>query len=98
MRRSIRNIVAAVVMCLTAAGVFAYLADLLVLQVREHRGSAHGSVMVTSVDIVREKGSKLEFYDNPPQPTPCVHALFPHGGEPACWWLVRHADRQRYVN
>jgi hypothetical protein len=98
MRRSMRKIIAAAALTLIAASAVAYVADSLILQLREHHGSAHGSVMVNTVDIVREKGSKVEYYDNPLQPTPCVYALFPHEGEPACWWLARHADQQRYVN
>jgi hypothetical protein len=98
LRWSIGKIIAAIAASLVALCLLAYVVDWLVLQVHEHRGTAHGSVMVNSVDIVREKGNRVEFYDNPPEPMPCVYALFPHEGEPACWWLLRHSDQQQYLN
>jgi hypothetical protein len=94
MRRwSIRIVVTLLALC-----ALAYAADWIGLQLREHTGSAHGSVTVDDTDMVKEKGGKVEYYYNPPQPTPCVRALFPHEGQPACWWLVRHSDQQQYVN
>jgi hypothetical protein len=76
----------------------AYVADWVVLQIRERGGSAHGSVVVDNADVIKEKGGKVEYFFNPPQPMPCVQALFPHEGEPACWWLARHSDRQIFMN
>jgi hypothetical protein len=83
---------------LVAASVVVYAADWAALLLRERAGRGHGVVVVESTDVVREKGNKLEFFGNPPQSVPCVHALFPHAGEPACWWLARHADQQQYLN
>ena len=83
---------------LVAAWVLVYAADWALLMLRGRTGGAHGSVVVESTDVVREKGNKLEFFDNPSQSEPCVHALFPHQGERACWWLARHSDRERYMN
>jgi hypothetical protein len=83
---------------LVAIVVLAYAADWAVLLLREQAGDVHGSVVVESTDVVREKGSKLEFFDNPPQTVPCVRSLFPHQGQPACWWLERHADVEQYLN
>jgi hypothetical protein len=76
----------------------AYAADWIVLQIRERTGTAHGSVVVDNADVVREKGGKVEYFYNPPQPTPCVRSLFPQQGQPACWWLARHTDQQKYMN
>jgi hypothetical protein len=76
----------------------AWAADWIALQLRQRDGSAHGSVVVESAEVVREKGGKVEYFYNPPQPTPCVRALFAHEGQPACWWLARHADLQQYMN
>ena len=78
--------------------VLAYAADWLLLQLRERRETAYGSVLVEGTDVVREKGNKVEYYSNPSQPTPCVHAVFPHEGQAACWWLARHAEPQQYLN
>jgi hypothetical protein len=24
----------------------------------------------------------------------CVHSLFPHSGDPPCWFLIRHAEQR----
>jgi len=94
MRRSSFRILMAPV----ALMALAYGADWAVLQIREHNGSAHGSVVVDNADVVKEKGGKVEYFYNPPQPTPCVRSLFPHQDQAACWWLARHADQQKYMN
>jgi hypothetical protein len=83
---------------LVALIALVYMADWIVLQIRERGGSAHGSVVVDNADIIKEKGGKVEYFYNPPQPTPCVRALFPHEGQPACWWLARHSEQQQYMN
>ena len=93
-----RRVATAIALGTLALCVLAYAADWLQLQLREYRGSAYGSVVVERTDVVREKGGKIEYYENPPQPTPCVHAIFPHEGQPACWWLARHIDEQEYLN
>lgn len=87
-----------IVLTLLALCALAYAADWAVLRLREHRGSAYGSVMVDNTEVVKEKGGKVEYFFNPPQSTSCVHAIFPHEGQPACWWLVRHAEQQQSVN
>jgi hypothetical protein len=86
------------VLALAALTVLIYAGDFVVLQAREHMGSAHGSVTVDNADVVNEKGGKVEYFFNPPQPTPCVRALFPHEGQSPCWWLARHPEQQRTMN
>jgi len=83
---------------LIALFAIAYVGDWGLLQLRERGGSAHSSVTVDNTDAIKEKGGKVEYFFNPPQPTPCVRALFPHEGEPACWWLARHSDQQIFMN
>ena len=97
-RWSVRRIVSVVLVTLIAMFVLAYTADWLQLQLRKHQGSAYGSILVERTDVVREKGGKLEYFENSPQPTPCVHTIFPREGQPACWWLARHIDEQQYLN
>ena len=97
-RWSMRRVVIAFLLALFALCVLAYTADWLQLQLRKPKGSAYGSLLVERTDIVREKGGKVEYYSDPPQPTLCVHAIFPHEGQPACWWLARHIDQQQYLN
>jgi hypothetical protein len=88
-----RVIVTLVVLC-----ALTYVGDWIVLQLREHWGSAHGQVVVDDADVLKEKGGKVEYFYNPPQPTACVRTLFPHEGQPACWWLTRHSDQQQFIN
>jgi hypothetical protein len=87
-----------IAVALLALCALVYAADWAALQLREHAGTAHGTVQVDDADVVKEKGGKVEYYYNPPQPTPCVHALFPHEGQSPCWWLARHSDQQQFVN
>ena len=87
-----------IVLTLLALCALAYAADWVALQVRERRGSAYGSVMVDETQMVKDKGGKVEYFFNPPQATSCVHALFPHEGQSACWWLARHSDQVQSVN
>jgi hypothetical protein len=87
-----------IVLTLLALCALAYAADWAGLQLREHSGSAYGSVMVDDTQVVKDKGGKVEYFDNPQQATSCVHALFPHEGQPACWWLARHSNQVQSVN
>jgi hypothetical protein len=87
-----------ILVALIAISALLYVADWIVLQIREHNGSAHGLVVVDNADVIKEKGGKVEYFFNEPQPTPCVRALFPHQGQPACWWLARHSEQQKYMN
>lgn len=87
-----------ILVALIAFSALLYAADWIVLQIREHRGSAHGSVIVDDADVIKEKGGKVEYFFNPPEPTPCVRALFPHESQAACWWLARHSEQQRFMN
>ncbi len=87
-----------IVLTLAVICVLAYVADWIVLQLRERGGSAHGVVMVNSTEAIKEKGSKVEYFFSPPQPTPCVRSLFPHEDQSACWWLARHSDKQTFMN
>ena len=87
-----------IVITLVAIAALAFVADWILLQLREHWGSAHGSIVVDSAEVIKEKGNKVEYFYNPPQSTPCVRSLFPHEGQPACWWLARHTDQQTFMN
>ena len=87
-----------ILVALLALSAFLYVADWVVLQIREGRGSAHGLVLIDTAEVIKEKGGKVEYFYNPPQPTPCIRALFPHQGQSACWWLARHSEQQQYMN
>ncbi len=87
-----------ILVMLIAIFALGYVADWVILRIHERGGSGHGSVIVDNADVVKEKGGKVEYFFNPPEPTPCVRALFPHEGQPACWWLARHSERQIFMN
>ena len=94
----LRRIATAIALAVAALFLLAYAADWIQLQVRERRGSAYGSMLVVHTEAVREKGGKVEYFSDEPQPTSCVHTIFPHEGEPPCWWLARHIDEQQSLN
>ncbi len=87
-----------ILVTLIAILALAYVADWVGLQIRERGGSAHGSVIVDNADVVKEKGGKVEYFFNPPEPTPCVRTLFPHEGQPAWWWLALDSELQIFLN
>jgi hypothetical protein len=53
-----------------------------------------GSVSVEHYDAVLHKDGKSEFIFDPPVQEACVHSLFPHVGDPPCWFLIRHAEQR----
>jgi len=53
-----------------------------------------GSVTVEHYDAVPRKDGKSEFIFDPPVQQTCVHSLFPHAGDPPCWYLSRHAEQR----
>jgi hypothetical protein len=53
-----------------------------------------GSVSVEHYDAVLHKDGKSEFIFDPPVQETCVHSLFPHAGDPPCWFLSRHAEQR----
>ena len=74
-----------------------YLGDYLSLRYRipNHR-QQYGTVQVSSGYVIPMKDGKTEYMLNPPSPQTCVNSLFPHFGNPPCWYLNRH--RRQEVN
>lgn len=72
-----------------------YVGDFLFLRIRmRHATSSDPYETVTAYRIIAigEKGNKTEYDVDPVQPQQsgeCVHALFPHSGDPPCWYLKR---------
>jgi hypothetical protein len=88
----LRLLVAVVATC-----ALVYAGDEIVLKIRESKGSAQGSMVVNNSYVVHQKSGKLEYLFDPPQTMPCANSLFPHYGQPACWWLARHTDQQKEI-
>jgi len=74
-----------------------YAGDQVALKVRESKGTAQGSFVVNNSYVIHQKGGKLEYLFDPPQTVSCVNSLFPHSGQPACWWLARHTQQQKEI-
>jgi len=83
------------VLGVVAGAVLLFLADLGVfrIRVRIHR-NPYGSVMVSHYYAVLQKNGKTQFIFDPPQPWPCVNALFPHSGSLPCWYLEKHPEQR----
>ena len=56
-----------------------------------HGGSAQVLETLTIYEAGAVKGNKLEYYFDQPQLQTCVHAIFPHLGDPPCWYARKHA-------
>jgi hypothetical protein len=53
-----------------------------------------GSVTVTPLYVIHQKNGKTEYDFAQPQEQACVYSLFPHFGDPPCWYLSRHTQQQ----
>ena len=73
----------------------AYAADYGVFRYRlATKRQLFGSVSVEHYYMVAHKDGKAEIIFDPPVPVTCVHSLFPHAGDPPCWFLIRHAEQR----
>lgn len=70
-----------------------YAADWAVLRARVSHGTAYGTVVVNQLLATPLKGNKMEYDVVGTAPESCTHSLFPQMGQPACWWLERHATQ-----
>jgi hypothetical protein len=78
---------------LLVTAVMLWVCDWAVFRVRVVRGTAFDSVQVEEYLSTALKGNKQEYdYLGTAQQT-CARAIFPHGGDPACWWLRRHTTQ-----
>jgi hypothetical protein len=80
---------------LLSAVVLVYAGDLVSLHVRmlhPKPGNPFETLTALRILAIDEKGNKTEYSVDPLQPrqtAECVHALFPHNGDPPCWYLKR---------
>ncbi len=84
------------VLCVLLAGALAYVCDYASLRYRIPNNRAQfGSVMVQRTWIIPMKDIRSQQYVfDPPAPQDCVNSLFPHFGDPPCWYLSRHTKQQ----
>jgi hypothetical protein len=79
-----------VLVVVAAAGLAAYAIDWAVYKLR---GSPQSIVQVSQFMSIPLKGQKIEDDYLGSANVACAVALFPHGGEDACWHLRRHKDQ-----
>jgi hypothetical protein len=70
-----------------------YAGDWAVLRVRLSRGTAYSEVEVNQFLASPLKGNKVEYDWMGTAEQQCSRSLFPQAGNPACWWLKRHATQ-----
>lgn len=88
---ALRNTLAGAVVLVAAA----YLVDYAVLRFRVATNrNATGTVTVRPVYAVPQKNRSTEFMLGDSQDQTCVNSLFPHMGDPPCWYLRRHKEQQ----
>jgi len=75
--------------------LIAYVADYCVFRYRVSANrQPFGSITVEHYDAVAHKDGKAELIFDPPVQQTCVNAVFPHAGNPPCWYLSRHAEQR----
>jgi hypothetical protein len=75
--------------------LIAYVADYCVFRYRVSANrQPYGSITVEHYDAIAHKDGKAELIFDPPVQQTCVHTLFPHAGDPPCWYLSRHAEQR----
>jgi hypothetical protein len=79
-------------------GVVVYLGDFLSLRYQIPKRELYGSVVVRELYAVKLKNKQTEDMCQPPAPQECVNSLFPHFGDPPCWYLERHTRQQVNVD
>ena len=82
---------------LAVAGLAAafYCGDYGVFRVRVAANwNPYGSVTVEPYYAVAQKSGKTQFIFQAPQPQTCIHALMPHSGYSACWYLSKHTEQR----
>jgi hypothetical protein len=92
---SARTIAKRILIAVVAAVVLIYVGDFAWVRVRMMRskpGNPFETITALRILAIGEKGNKTEYSVDPVQPqqtAECVHALFPHNGDPPCWYLKR---------
>jgi hypothetical protein len=67
-----------------------YIGDWVALKIRLARGTAYSSVEVDEFLATPLKGEKVEYDMVGSFQQTCTRSIFPHEGQPPCWWVRRH--------
>ncbi len=91
MKRALLIAAASLVACL----VILYAGDYLSLRYRiPGNREQFGSVEVQRYYAVPQKNRSTEYIFDQPVTQACVNSLFPHFGDPPCWYLNRHKRQE----
>ncbi|MGA2098345.1 MAG: hypothetical protein ABSH39_18750 [Candidatus Acidiferrum sp.] len=91
----IRSLVKGIVIAIVVAVVLTYLGDYISVRMRMKHSTANDpfeTITALRILAIDEKGNKTEYSVdtiNPQQTGTCVHSLFPHYGDPPCWYLKK---------
>lgn len=91
----IRKLVQRILIAFLVAAVLVYVGDFVSVRLRMMHakpGDPFETVTALRILAIGEKGNKTEYSVDPLQPqqtAECVHSLFPHNGDPPCWYLKR---------
>ncbi|HTQ96009.1 MAG TPA: hypothetical protein VMH89_04350 [Candidatus Acidoferrum sp.] len=86
-----------VLLAVLALFILTYIADVAWYQLRliiPKLGTSTGSVHRIRLLAISSKGNKVDYEidaNKPEEDVPCSRSLFPQGGNPPCWYMVRHA-------
>jgi len=84
-----------VAVCILLAVALVYVGDSGSFTYRIPNNRAQfGSVIVQRTWVIPMKDGKTQYAFDPPGPQDCVNSLFPHFGDPPCWYLSRHPKQQ----
>lgn len=53
-----------------------------------------GTVQISKLYAVPQKGGKTEYEPGESETQTCVHSIFPHLGYSPCWYLNRHRNQE----
>ena len=81
-----------ILLAIVAAIVLTYAGDYISLRFRLPNSLT--TIEVQPYYAVPQRSGKTEMMLLDPEDDPCVQSLFPHMGNPPCWYLRRHTDKR----
>ncbi len=83
---------------LAGLALILYAGDYLSLRLQIPQRQPFGTVRVRHFYAVALKNKSTEYMFDDPEDAPCVNSLFPHYGDPPCWYLRRHPQQRIDIN
>jgi hypothetical protein len=93
MQPTVQRLTGRILVTLVVAIALVYVGDYAAWRVRLSHGSGTGSLAVDQYLATPLKGNKAEYDFLGTVQQPCARAIFPHGGNNACWWVARHTSQ-----